>query len=227
VNSILRWGTNGLAFGSSSSAVIVTRSSLTGNSGLLAPFHIGGNFGQAAIGAAQVPSGSPAVFNLGIISTDGSNSPVTLSCANLPQFASCSFSQNPVIPSTNNFTPSTFTVTVNTHQTTTASAAPAHSLTRSGNGFLALTALLSLPFALVTARRHRGKVLGLCLLLAIIGCGGGGGTGGGGPTPTPVITPTPTPASAGSNTPFGTYDVTLVGTSSAGTRRVTLQIIVL
>jgi hypothetical protein len=222
VNSIVRWGTNGLGFGFSSSPVTVTRSSLTGNSGLLAPFHIGANSGQA-VGAAQITSGSPAVFNLGIVGINGFTGPVTLSCSNLPQFASCSFSQNPVVPGTN-FSASTFTVTVNTHQVATASAAPSRSLMRSGSGFIVFTALLSLPFALVLARRHCGKVLGLCLLLAIIGCGGGGGNGGG-PTPTPVITPTPTPA--GSNTPAGTYDVTLIATSSAGTRRVTLQIIVL
>jgi PKD repeat protein len=40
-----------------------------------------------------------------------------------------------------------------------------------------------------------------------------------------VITPSPTPT--GSNTTAGTYDVTLVATSSAGTRRVTLQVILL
>jgi hypothetical protein len=217
----VRWGTNGLGFGFSSSPVTVTRSSLTGNSGLLAPFHIGANTGQA-VGAVQVTSGSPAVFNLGIVGINGFNGPVTLSCSNLPQFASCSFSQNPVVPGTN-FTPSTFTVTVNTHQAATASAATPRSLMRSGSGFIVLMALLSLPFALVLARRHRGKVLGLCLLLAIIGCGGGGG--GGVPTPTPVITPSPTPT--GSNTTAGTYDVTLVATSSAGTRRVTLQVILL
>lgn len=223
VNSIVRWGTNGLGFGFSSSPVTVTRSSLTGNSGLLAPFHIGANSGQAAVGAVQVVSGSPAVFNLGILSINGFTGPVTLSCSNLPQFASCSFSQNPVIPSTNNLAPATFTVTVNTHQAATASAVPPRSLMRSGSGFIILTALLSLPFALVLARRHRGKMLGLCLLLAIIGCGGGGGGVGGGSTPTPVITPTP----AGSNTFTGTYDVTLIGASSAGSRRVTLQLIVL
>src|SRR5262249_19138827 len=38
---LLRWGTNGLALG-----LTLTRSSLTGNSGLLAPFHIGANGGQ-------------------------------------------------------------------------------------------------------------------------------------------------------------------------------------
>jgi hypothetical protein len=220
VNSIVRWGTNGLGFGFSSSPVTVTRSSLTGNSGLLAPFHIGANSGQA-VGAVQVTSGSPAVFNLGILSVNGFTGPVTLSCSNLPLFASCSFSQNPVIPSTN-LTPSTFTVTVNTHQAATASAAPPRFLMRSGSGFIVLTALLSLPFALVLARRHRGKWLGVCMLIAIIGCGGGGGgVGGPTPTPTPVITPT------GGNTPMGTYDVTLIATSSAGTRRVTLQLIVL
>ena len=221
VNSIVRWGTNGLGFGFSSSPVTVTRSSLTGNSGLLAPFHIGANSGQA-VGAVQITSGSPAVFNLGIMGINGFTGPVTLSCANLPQFASCSFSQNPVVPSTNNLSPATFTVTVNTHQAATASAAPPRSLMRSGSGFIILTALLSLPFALVLARRHRGKWLGLCLLIGIIGCGGGGGgVGGPTPTPTPVISPT------GGNTPMGTYDVTLIGTSSAGSRRVTLQLIVL
>jgi hypothetical protein len=222
VTSVLRWGTSGLVFGGSE--LTVTRSSLTGNSGLLAPFHIGANFGQAPIPTSQNQAGVPAVFNLGIVGVNGFNGPVTLSCSNLPQFASCSFSQNPVIPNSAGSPSGTFTVTISTHQTTTASAAPAHSYMRSGTGFVLLTAVLSLPFALALAtRRYRGKLLALCLLVAIIGCGGGGSTGG--PTPTPPITPTPTPS--GQNTPIGVYDVILTGTSSAGKRQVVLQIIVL
>jgi len=223
VSSIQRWGTSGLVFGGN--GLTITRSSLTGNSGAVAPFHIGANFSQAPIPTAQISSGSAAVFNLGIVSTNGFNGPVTLSCSNLPQFASCTFSQNPVTPaSINNLVSGSFTVTVNTHQTSTASAAPP-SYMRSGTGFILLTAVLSLPFALaIVSRRYRGRFLTLCLFIAIIGCGGGGG-GGGGPTPTPPITPTPTPA--GQNTPIGIYDVILTGTSSQGKRQVVLQVIVL
>ena len=224
VNTILRWGTNGLVFAGEELAV--TRSSLTGTSGLLAPFHIGANFGQAPIPTSQNQAGLPAVFNLGIVGINGFNGPVTLSCSNLPQFASCSFSTNPVIPRTGPAAAGTFTVTISTHQAATASAAPVHSYMRSGTGFVLLTAVLSLPFALALAsRRYRGKLLAFCLLIAIVGCGGGGGGGTGGPTPTPPITPTPTPS--GQNTPIGTYDIILTGTSSQGKRQVVLQIIVL
>ncbi|HET9839197.1 MAG TPA: SBBP repeat-containing protein [Candidatus Angelobacter sp.] len=223
VTSMQRWGANGLVFGGSE--LTVTRSSLTGTSGAVAPFHIGANFSQAPVPTAQISSGSSAVFNLGIVSTNGFNGPVTLSCSNLPQFASCTFSQNPVTPATGNLSTGQFTVTVNTHQTSTASAAPPRSYMKSGTGFVLLTALLSLPFALAIAnRRYRGKLLTLCLLIGIIGCGGGGGSGGG-PTPTPPITPTPTPS--GQNTPIGIYDVILTGASSAGKRQVVLQVIVL
>ncbi|HET9280983.1 MAG TPA: SBBP repeat-containing protein [Candidatus Angelobacter sp.] len=224
ITSMFRWGTNGLVFGGSELAV--TRSSLTGTSGAVAPFHIGANFGQAPIPTAQILSGSNAVFNLGIISTNGFNGPVTLSCSNLPQFASCSFSNNPVIPSTNNSSPNgTFTVTISTHQAATASVAMPRSYMRSGSGFILLAGVLSLPFALAMAtRKYRGRFLALCLLIAMVGCGGGGGSTGG-PTPTPPITPTPTPS--GQNTPIGTYDIILTGTSSQGKRQVVLQVIVL
>jgi len=223
VTSVLRWGTNGLAFGIFSQPVTVTRSSLTGNSGLLAPFHIGAIGGEAPIGTAQVSAGSPAVFNLGVLGVNGFNGPVTLSCSNLPQFASCSFSQNPVTPGVGAFRGALVTVTISTHQTTTASTTPAHSYMRSGTGFVLLTAVLSLPFALAAAGRSGARVLALCLLIAIIGCGGGGGQAGG-PTPTPVISPTP---AAGGNTPAGIYTVLLTGTSASGTRHAVLQMIVL
>jgi hypothetical protein len=220
VNSLLRWGTNGLAFGIVGGPVTITRSSVTGNSGLLAPFHIGALDGEAPIGTAQVSAGSPAVFNLGILGVNGFNGPVTLSCSNLPQSASCSFSQNPVTFGGGPFRGAFVIVTISTHQTTTASAAPAHSYMRSGTGFILLTAVLSLPFALAAAGR-RGKLLALCLLIAIIGCGGGQA---GGPTPTPVISPTP---AVGSNRPAGIYTVILTGTSASGTRHAVLQMIVL
>src|SRR5262249_39529507 len=45
VGSIFRWGTSGLVFGGN--GLTITRSSLTGNSGAVAPFHIGANFGSA------------------------------------------------------------------------------------------------------------------------------------------------------------------------------------
>ncbi len=222
VSSIQRWGTSGLVFGGN--ALTITRSSLTGNSGAVAPFHIGANFSQAPIPTAQISSGSNAVFNLGIVSTNGFNGPVTLSCSNLPLFASCSFSQNPVTPATGNLSLGQFTVTIATHQAATASAAPPRWYMKSGTGFVLLTAVLSLPFALaMISRRYRGRLLAFCLFIAIIGCGGGGG--GGGPTPTPPITPTPTPS--GGNTPLGVYDIILTGTSSTGKRQVILQVIVL
>ena len=225
VTSMLRWGTNGLVF--TGSELAVTRSSLTGTSGAVAPFHIGASFGQLPIPSAQIFSGSNAVFSLGIISTNGFNGPVTLSCSNLPQFASCSFSTNPVIPNTNLFIPAgTFTVTISTHQAATASAVPPHINMSSGTGFVLLAAMLSLPFALaIGGRKYRSKLLALCLLIAIIGCGGGGSSSVG-PTPTP-IPPTPTPTPSGQNTPIGTYDVILTGTSSQGKRQVVLQVIVL
>lgn len=220
VNSMLRWGTNGLAFGIAGGPVTVTRSSVTGNSGLLAPFHIGALDGSAPIGTAQVSSGSPAVFNIGILGVNGFNGPVTLSCSNLPQFASCSFSQNPATFGSGPFRGAFVVVTIATHQTTIASAAPAHSYMRSGTGFVLLTAMLSLPFALAFAGRRGARVLALCLLFAIMGCGGGGGQVGG-PTPTPVVNP------AGGNTPAGIYTVILSGTSTSGTRHAVLQMIVL
>jgi hypothetical protein len=211
---LLRWGTNGLALG-----LTLTRSSLTGNSGLLAPFHIGANGGQAPIGTTQISAGASATFNIGIAGVNGFNGPVTLSCANLPQFASCSFSQNPLTPG------GSVVVTISTHQAATANATPVPSNMRSGSGFIALTVLLSLPIALAFARGgHRRKLLCVCLLIGMIGCGGGGGGQVVGPPPP---TPSPTPTTAGSNTPIGTYDIILTGTSSAGTRHAVLQVIVL
>jgi hypothetical protein len=219
--SIFRWGTNGLVFGGT--GLLVTRSSLTGTSGAVAPFHIGANFGMAPIPSAQISAGTNAVFPLAIISTNGFNGPVTLSCSNLPAFASCSFSKNPVTPTTDNTNSGTFTVTISTHQASATLVRP-RSFMKSGSGFILLTAVLSLPFALaIASRKYRGKMLALCLLIAMAGCGGGGT--GGGPTPTPPITPTPTPS--GQNTPIGVYDIILTGTSAQGKRQVVLQVIVL
>jgi hypothetical protein len=213
ITSVLRWGTNGLAFNVFSGPVTLTRSSLTGNSGLVAPFHIGAASGQAPIATGQVSSGQNTTFALSIIGNNGFNGPITLSCSNLPQAASCSFSKNPALPGDQ------VVVTISTHQAATAGAAPAHSLVHSTTSFVALAGLLSLPFALTLSKqRHRRKLLGFCLLIAIIGCGGGGS---GGPTPTP------TPTASGTNTPIGTYDIILTGSSSSGSRNVTLQLIVL
>jgi hypothetical protein len=222
-NFLLRWGSNGLVM-NSSAGLTLTRSSLTGNSGLLAPFHIGANAGTGPIGAVQVPEGTPAVYNLGVLGINGFNGPVTFSCSNLPQSASCSFSQNPVTPGSGTIiSGGNFTVTIATRQSTAASAAPGHLYRKSGAGFVIVAALLSLPFGLAfAARRYRGKLIAFCLLVAIIGCGGGGtqmGGGGGSPTPTP------TPA--GTTTPIGVYDIILTGTSASGTRHVVLQLIVI
>ena len=221
-NFLVRWGSSGLVM-NSSAGLTLTRTSLTGNSGLLAPFHIGSNAGTGAIGAVQVRQGDPAVFNLGVIGVNGFNGPVTFSCSNLPQSATCSFSQNPVTPgSGTNIGGGTFIVTISTRQTTTASAAP-RSFMKSGTGFLIVAALLSLPFGLAAAgRRYRANLLAFCLLVFLSGCGGGGQAGG--PTPTPPITATPTPAST--TTPIGMYDIILTGTSSAGSRHAVLQLLV-
>jgi hypothetical protein len=222
-NFLLRWGSSGLVM-NSSAGLTLTRTSLTGNSGLLAPFHIGANAGTGPIGAVQVRQGDPAVYNLGILGINGFNGPVTLSCSNLPQAASCSFSQNPVTPGSGTIiSGGNFIVTISTHQAATASAAPAHTYMKSGAGFMIVAALLSLPFGLAFAgRRYRGRLIAFCLLVAIIGCGGGGtqtGGGGGG-------SPTPTPTPAGTTTPIGVYDIILTGTSASGTRHAVLQLLV-
>jgi hypothetical protein len=213
--TILRWGTNGLAVVTEGGLLDLTRSSITGVSGLLAPFHIGANFGTAPIPLAQVSAGQSATYQIGIVGVNGFNGPVTLSCENLPPFASCSFSQSTITPGSGQVT-----VTIATHQSGTASNI-APRVPGSGKGFIALAGLAALPFALAWMSRRR-KWLALCMLMLLIGCGGGGSQIGGPPPPPP----TPTPPT-GSNTPIGIYTVVLTGTSSAGTRHANLPLRVL
>ena len=142
-----------------------------------------------------IPSGTAASFNFAIqIQSSTLSSPITLSATGLPALATASFNPALLPPGT---TPNTFTLTINTPQTTARNSAPASPL----------LALLLFPITGIAFRLRRNRRTTDRLLLAIAastlilcsGCGDRTNTGG------------------TSTSPFQTYTITVTGTATSPT----------
>ncbi|WP_047495725.1 choice-of-anchor D domain-containing protein [Terriglobus sp. TAA 43] len=154
----------------------------------------GGSGGSAGTPAATVTAGQPAAYSLSVSQSVGSQDIVTMSCGNLPQYATCTFTP----PSfTLGSAPTVVNLSISTQQTATSSAIPLNGLR------VALSLALLGGWGLWAAARRRSGLerllqIGLVLLsvglIFTAGCAGagsgsssnggsgssGGGTGGSG-----------------------------------------------
>lgn len=152
--------------------------------------------------SATVTSGSPATYTFTLASLNGFAGAVNFDCSNLPLNAKCSFTQNNVVPTA---TPTTVTVTLSTNGTASSSSVVPSSAVRGMKAPASLVALGVVPLlgllCLVRKQRRALASAALLLLLAgILSCGGGGSSNG------------PPPPST--NTPPGTYTVSINATSA-------------
>jgi Abnormal spindle-like microcephaly-assoc'd, ASPM-SPD-2-Hydin len=152
---------------------------------------------------ATVPAGQPANFNLNVSQYGAFTGTVTMSCTNLPAYASCTFTPASFIVGS---TPTVVTLNISTQQPVQASLRPGSEVP----GWpTALAALLALPAASRHVRRRLRKAHLLLWLVVIFagtfvlnGCSGGSGS-----------TNNPNPPAAIQKTSPGTYTVTVVATS--------------
>jgi hypothetical protein len=157
---------------------------------------------------AIVSGGQAANFNFSIGPAGTFTGVVTMSCANLPAYATCTFTPSSV---TVGSSPTPVSLSINTQQTVTASfrLRPA---TPAWPAYLPVLAVLALPAISRRTRRRLSRVtLLLCLLgtfsgaLLLNGCGGSSGTSS---NPSP-------PTQTQRKTPAGTYTITVVASSGS------------
>jgi len=162
--------------------------------------------------SATVTNGQSAAYHLTLNPANGVSGQITLSCSNLPLYASCTFT--PAVINLTAGTPASFTLTVSTQQTTTA---------RRISGTDMMLAILFLPSMLVARRKSWKATLfpGALLLIAfnvaalLSGCSSG--------SPSQSTTPTATTR----NTPAGTYTIDVVATSTnSGTSSTPITLVV-
>ena len=166
--------------------------------------------------SASITAGGTASYTVVLSSLAGFNQPVNMSCSGLPKGTACSFSANPVTPTSGG---TSVTVSVSTAERTMAPptairVAPPARMIRNVNILWASCLSILLLFAMWTAGTKRGRRAGATLVFAAglilfcVACNGGGSTG--------------TPA----GTPAGTYTISIDATSGAITHStpVTLQV---
>jgi hypothetical protein len=166
-----------------------------------------------------VPAGTPASFSISAMPQGGSfDGAVRFSCGALPTNASCSFSPQEVTPGT------TGRDTVLTIATRSGSA----EMGSSTAGTLVASVGLAVATALTRPRRGRRDSrleiraarrprhwLVVAALVVLPSCGTGGGNGGKNPPPT-----------GSPNTPAGTYQIVVNGTSDGSLRSTTVTLVV-
>jgi uncharacterized repeat protein (TIGR01451 family) len=133
------------------------------------------DFVLSAAGGATITRGESATYGISVSPQHGVfDRAVTLGCANLPAFATCSFSPAAVTP---NGTSATVTLTIRT--TLVAAARPRHGTVPVEFGFwLGVPAVGLLLLGRRGRRRRHPLAIALVLLILLVGlaaCGGGGG----------------------------------------------------
>jgi hypothetical protein len=156
--------------------------------------------------SVTVPAGQPANFNFNVSQYGVFTGTVTMSCTNLPTYASCIFTPASF---TVGSTPTPVTLSISTQQTVQASLRPGSELPGWPTSLVRLAALLALPMASRRVRRHLRKGHLLLWLIVIFagtfalnGCGGGSGNAN-----------NPNPPATMQKTSAGSYTVTVVATS--------------
>jgi hypothetical protein len=157
---------------------------------------------------ATVSGGQPANFNFSIGTVGTFTGVVTMSCANLPAYATCTFTPSSV---TVGSSPTPVSLSIKTQQTVTTSLGrrPA---SPGWPAYLPVLAVVALP---AISRRTRRRVSRLTLLLCLLGTFSGalllngcGGSSGSSSNPSP-------PAQTLRNTPVGIYTITVVASSGS------------
>jgi hypothetical protein len=170
------------------------------------------DFGMTAQpNSATLRAGQSATMTLAISGIAGFNSQVSLSCANVPALATCTFTPATVTAATS---PVTSTLVIKTAGTAVALTRPTLPLSRRAETFLALVSFGAFGIAWAGAGvRKRSAIMGILmipLILALASCGGGGSS-----------TPPPPPAPS---TPAGTTNLIVTGTSSMNGTAVSHQV---
>ncbi|MBB5340860.1 choice-of-anchor D domain-containing protein [Tunturiibacter gelidoferens] len=154
---------------------------------------------------ATISAGQAANFNFSIGTVGTFTGVVTMSCANLPTYATCTFTPSSVNVGSSS-TP--VSLSINTQQTST-SLFRRRPATPGWPAYLPALAVFALPaISRRTRRRLNRLTLLLCLLgifsdaLLLNGCGGSPGSGS-------------PPAQTRRNTPAGTYTITVVASSGS------------
>ncbi|NYF49829.1 choice-of-anchor D domain-containing protein [Tunturiibacter gelidoferens] len=154
---------------------------------------------------ATISAGQAANFNFSIGTVGTFTGVVTMSCANLPTYATCTFTPSSVTVGSSS-TP--VSLSINTQQTST-SLFRRRPATPGWPAYLPALAVFALPaISRRTRRRLNRLTLLLCLLgifsgaLLLNGCGGSPGSGS-------------PPAQTRRNTPAGTYTITVVASSGS------------
>ncbi|HWA94020.1 MAG TPA: FG-GAP-like repeat-containing protein [Terracidiphilus sp.] len=166
------------------------------------------DYSLTADSSVSVQTGHEGTINVHLTSIDGFADTLSLSCGNLPAYATCTFS-NPS-PSLSSGQGVDVQITLGTTSSTSAQ-------NNHAKNYLPLSFAILLPGLLVLFRRRIRPVLLLIVvslaLITVSACGGGSssstgsGSGGGGGTPNP-------PPSAPPSTPAGTYSIDIVATGA-------------
>jgi hypothetical protein len=168
--------------------------------------------------SATVPAGQPANFNLNVSESGTFSGTVTMSCSNLPAYATCSFSPSTFILGS---APTSVALSISTQQTVQAELkSPAKGGSRPLPPVQWAMLLLAIPAA---SRRLRGRLRkGSSLIGVLVFCaaafalnGCGGGSGGGGNTG-PTI----------EKTPPGSYTVAVTATSGSQSHSTNVTLVV-
>lgn len=157
--------------------------------------------------SASITAGGTATYTVVLSSIAGFNQPVNMSCSGLPKGTACSFSANPVTPTSGG---TSVTVSVSTAERTMVPpsgirVAPPARMIRNINLLWASCLSILLLFGMWTAGTKQGRRAGATLVFAAglilfcVACNGGGSTG--------------TPA----GTPAGTYTISIDATTASGT----------
>jgi hypothetical protein len=201
-----RTGTLSIASNASAGPTVIT---LTGTA-TPAVITIGAAPGGST--SATVTNGLSATYNLSMTGSAGVSGAVSLTCSNVPQYATCTI--NPPSVSLSSGGTASFTVTIAT-QTMISSIAPA----QRGSSLAALgfATLCAMPIALLALPKRNYAVKILIFLIAVIVLYGSscGGEGSSGPAPPRTY-----------KTPPGTYTVKITATSSTASSQQDLTLIV-
>jgi hypothetical protein len=194
---------------------------------------------------SAVPAGQAATYSLSVVTASGLQGSVALSCSNLPQYASCSFSPSSVAPGS---APSAVSLSISTQQTVTASSRQNDS-SPSSRGWYQVSSASLIVLCLFGLRRGRAaatRALHLCALLivssalmwSIAGCAGsssqsssGSGSGAGSGSGSGAGSGSGSGAGGGTTsvtrtTAPGTYAIQVNAVDSGMTHSITVSLVV-
>jgi hypothetical protein len=162
---------------------------------------------------STVTAGQPANYNLQLSGAGGFSGSISLTCSNLPVYASCTF--NPSTITLSSGVGSNVTLTISTQQTTVG-ALRAHRVTPLAT---CIFALLGLPMLGHRRRLYRFSLLStlLCIVtlagaIALSGCSGG--------------SPSSAPQATVHATPAGNYTINVVASSGSTSHTTAITLVV-